>query len=125
MTEVYRLLSPNYDERCSKPNQCFSTDKCYSTALYTKREGTWPNEKYTTTNPLQYVGKYVRTERMGYGNGGSVWEIFNNNGKEEKVELDYYGKTCFVETPCKSTGGKRKSKKTRKQRKGRKGTRKH
>ena len=120
-TQVYRMLAPGFNDRCSEANKCFSTDKCYSTALYKKRTGRNPDEKYFTTNSLRYVGKYLRTETQGYS---STTEIFNNKGKEEKVELDYEGHTCFVETPCKSTlGGKRRMKKTRKQQKKRKGTR--
>lgn len=137
-TEVYRLAEPNYNARCLEPNKCFDTSKCYKTALRTRMEGPWHNQRYYTTNPLRYVGKYVSSIRTGSANGTEITEIFNDNGTENRVELDYDGKTSFIETPCRhesstttystnspaaTYGGKRRMKKTRKSRKGRKGTR--
>ena len=74
--------------------------KYYETAHYTKKTGTWGqrNEKYFTTNKLIYVGKYVKTERSGWGDGGRVWEVFDDNGEKKIVEYNYEGTTCFRET---------------------------
>jgi hypothetical protein len=44
------------------------------------------------------VGKYMRSERWGgWGDGSSGAEYFDNNGREERIEYDYEGDTCFVE----------------------------
>jgi hypothetical protein len=64
--EVFRLLEPSV--RTSYPNyypedQIFSVDKCYEFAYYTRSSGRYPNEKYFTTNPMQYVGRYVNSPR--------------------------------------------------------------
>ena len=83
LTEVYRL----------KPQK----GKCYYTAEWTVKEGRWPNEKYYTTNPLTYVGEYLRTERYGIGDGGSVSDFFVLDGKEVEVKYTYEGTTSFVE----------------------------
>jgi hypothetical protein len=76
-------------------------EKYYETAEYTKKTGSWfqQNEKYfTTVNKLNYVGKYIKTERIGWGDGGRVWEVFDDNGKKIIVEYNYEGTTCFRET---------------------------
>jgi len=95
----------------------FDTDKCYEFALSTRKEGKYPNEKYFTTNPLQYAGKYLRSNRGRGGDGGAPAEIFddgtvNENGtvNEKKVYYDYDGLTCFREVDCRDSpepkGGK-------------------
>ena len=81
----------------------FSKEKEYFFALKTRSEGKWPKQKHYTTNPLQYVGKYVRSERWGYGDGSGGAEIFNLDGKQVRIELDYEGRTCFKETLSSST----------------------
>jgi len=95
MTEVFRRTT-------------FDENKCYEFALYTMKEGKWPNEKYYTTNPLQYVGRHINTERVGIDEDGT--EIFDDNGNINRVELDYEGKTCFREVDCRDSpepkGGK-------------------
>ena len=55
-------------------------DKCYEFAFYTRKEGYWPNERYYTTFIPKYVGKFVKSERCGYGDGGGGAEIFDDNG---------------------------------------------
>jgi len=77
----------------------FDTEKYYFFALKTKTVGFWPNEKHYTTNPLQYVGRYVRTVHSGgiWGDGRSSTYIFDNNGEEVSIEPDYHGRTCFIE----------------------------
>ena len=44
--EVYRLTK-------------FDTHKCYEFALKTRTQGSYPNEKYYTTNEFQYLGYYI------------------------------------------------------------------
>jgi hypothetical protein len=83
----------------------YDTEKCYFFALKTKTVGFWPNEKHYTTNPLQYVGRYVRTVHSGgiWGDGRSSTYIFDNNGEEVSIESDYDGRTCFIEDTQDST----------------------
>lgn len=82
------------------------TSKCYEFALYTRSEGKWPNQKYYTTNELQYVGKYVSTTTHGYRDGATFTLGFDNQCKLLNISLDYEGKSCFREVPCKMTGQK-------------------
>jgi hypothetical protein len=88
-TEVFRLTR-------------FSKDKAYEFALYTTKIGSFPNNKYyANTNSLQYLGYWVSSERWNSlcdGSGGA--ENFVNNGIINRIEYDYEGRTCFVETYC-------------------------
>ena len=84
--EVFRLIK-------------FDTSKCYEFALKTKTVGRYPNEKYYTTNPLKYLGKYTHSEEWGYGDGHGGAENFNDNGVKHRIVYDYEGKTCFREVP--------------------------
>jgi hypothetical protein len=59
------------------------------------------NSRYFSSNQPRYVGKFIRKERRGYGDGGEVWAIFNDNGRENRVDYSYEGNTCFTEVPCK------------------------
>jgi len=61
----------------------FYTNKCYAFALSTRKEG-WPNERFFTTHPLTYLGKYLRTETWGSNDGGGRAEIF----EEGRIEYN-------------------------------------
>ena len=74
----------------------FEPDKIYHFALYTRKEGKFPNEKYYTKNPLTLVGTFIRTERWGYHDNGGAASYFEYNGDITRIEYDYDGKTCFV-----------------------------
>jgi hypothetical protein len=74
----------------------FNKEKTYLFALKTRSEGSYPNQKYYTTNPLQLVGKYISSARWGYGDNGGGSEKFDNNGKITEIIYDYEGNTCFV-----------------------------
>jgi len=63
----------------------------------------WENEKYYTTNQLQYVGRFLFSERWSEGNETAGAENFEN----ARIVLDHEGRTSFRPVPCKSTGGKR------------------
>jgi hypothetical protein len=99
--------------------------KCYEHIEATRSEyigGT--KHRYFSENPSTYVGKFLRSEQYGQGDGADSYAIFdnNNNGKENKVKYSYEGYTCFKEVACKSGGGMRKrSRRTRRKLK----TRKH
>jgi hypothetical protein len=98
-TEVFRLSSN------SAPPNNFNKTKCYAFALYTRTDGSWPNQRYYTTNTLQYLGKHVRSEEWGFGEGHGGAEIFDDNGKETRIVYDYQGRTCFKIVPRKIDGG--------------------
>ena len=84
----------------------FDPAKCYGYAIYTRKDGISPNETYYTTNPIQYLGKFISN------NTSSSGDI-----TFEKSTLTKDDKNYFVEVPC-GVGGKRtrkrKNKKTRK-----------
>jgi hypothetical protein len=85
--------------------------KCYEHIEATRSVGDY--EYYSTDQP-KYVGKYVRTERYGWGDAEKSIAIFDDNGKENRVNYSYEGNTCFKEVPCKTSGGKRKTRRMRK-----------
>jgi len=84
--EVFRYCESDFDK-----------NKVYDYALYTRSVNPWPNTKYYTTNKLQYVGKYLRTESWGMGDASGCASYFDNNGEIIRIEYDYDGKTCFRE----------------------------
>jgi hypothetical protein len=83
--EVFRLIT-------------FDKDKRYEFALKTRTSGTWPDEKHYTTEPLQYLGRYVSSESWGYGDNHSGAENFEDaDGTKTRIVYDYEGRTCFRE----------------------------
>jgi len=78
----------------------FEKDKCYEFALNTRTEGISPNQRYFTTNPLQYVGKHIRTIRNSYPwkDDYYITEIFDDNGKIN--EITNMNRECFREVLC-------------------------
>ncbi len=76
----------------------------YETALYTSTTGDFYSKsnplRWFTTNKLVYVGKYLRHEQNGYGEGCDSRHIFEGpNGKEVTVQVDTIDfMTCFRET---------------------------
>ena len=71
----------------------------YQTAHWTEKINIEqsPYSIYYTTNPLRYLGAYVKSITTGYGDGTQHKEFYNNNGKEIELEYDYDGKTCLLE----------------------------
>jgi hypothetical protein len=69
--------------------------KFYETARFTETTGT----RWFTTNPVIYVGKYLRCEEKGYGDGCDRRYIFEaDDGKEVTVQSDTIDfTTCFRE----------------------------
>ena len=73
-------------------------NKYYETALLTRKEGKYPNEKYYTTNTPRYVGKFIVQIRLGFGDGVQVTDIFENeNNDKVNVYYTYEGTTAFRE----------------------------
>lgn len=91
MTEVLRMTEVEVFRLCD-----FDKDSYYEHAIYTRREGTYPTERYFTTNVPQFVGKHVRGERWGFGDGSGGAEIFvDDSGKETRIVYTYEGTTGF------------------------------
>lgn len=66
----------------------------YTTIDTTKTNGKY----YSPIDKLRYVGIYkYHASNGGYGDSGSHYAVFDNNGKDEIVTYDYDGKTCFFE----------------------------
>jgi hypothetical protein len=80
LTEVFRMV----------PKE----GKYYKTAKYTEKR----NNKYYTSNELQYVGKYIKhVAGGGYGDNQEHYALFEKEGVENYLQYDYDGMTCFVE----------------------------
>jgi len=84
-TEVYRLTPEK--------------GKYYEYAECTRKEGKWPNERYYTTNALEFVGKFIEHKSEGYRDNAHHWDIFENG----MVRYSYEGNTCFRVRPQKSS----------------------
>jgi len=69
----------------------------YETAEFTRSEGRYPNEKYYTKNTPKYVGKFIKHQQYGYGDGATHIDIFDDNGKEIQVYYSYDCTTSFRE----------------------------
>jgi hypothetical protein len=79
--------------------------KYYEATFWQRKEGHWSAEKHYTkeTTPREYVGKYLRHKKEGYGDGADHWAIFLRDGKEIEIEYDYDGKRAWYEVPEQQT----------------------
>jgi hypothetical protein len=76
--------------------------KFYEYAECTRREGRWPTEKWFTTNKPLYVGRLVKIETGGWGDGRWRKDYFEDEyGNEHVVNYSYEGNTCFRQVPQK------------------------
>ena len=72
--------------------------KYYETALITRKEGRYPNNKYYTTGHLRYVGEFIMQMRCGFGDGVQVIDIFENQyNVKVNVYYTYEGTTAYRE----------------------------
>ena len=77
--------------------------KFYETARFTHTSGSYYDLqnpiRWFTKNPVIYVGKYLRCEEKGYGDGCDRKYIFEaDDGKEVAVQSDTIDfTTCFRE----------------------------
>ena len=72
--------------------------KYYETALVTRKEGRYPNNKYYTTGHLRYVGEFIMQMRCGFGDGVQVVDIFENQyNVKVNVYYTYEGTTAYRE----------------------------
>jgi hypothetical protein len=72
-------------------------DRIYETALYTRKTGIWPNERYFTTYKPRYVGKFSKHCQIGHGDGAIHYDIFEKNGQKVRIDYTYEGTTCYRE----------------------------
>lgn len=89
--QVYRMLHPDFQYGKNH----FNYEDSYICARYTRESGSWPNEKYYTTERPRYVGRYVRREEFGYGDQSGGTDYFDINGKSIPIEMNYEGRVCF------------------------------
>jgi hypothetical protein len=76
----------------------FENDKCYAYAKYTEKTGKWPNEKYYTTNKLEYLGNHVKSVSQRGPEGGAMSSFIDEQGKERSIIYDE--RTCFKVVDC-------------------------
>lgn len=73
-------------------------EKCYEYAEATHIQNV---TRYFTTNPLRYVGRFMKQVRWGMGDSGGARDYFvDNYGETQIVEYSYLGNTCFREVSC-------------------------
>jgi hypothetical protein len=98
--------------RLPMPDGEFSPDKRYEYTYATRksweyipllRRNDW---RYFTTKGFTYAGKWLRSERRGWGDGRDCWEVFlddltdDDGGTKEKiVSWDYDATLCWRECP--------------------------
>jgi hypothetical protein len=111
---------PNPEEiecfRMPMPDGRFSPDKRYEYTYDIRksweyipalRRNDW---RYFTTKGFTYAGKWLRSERNGFGDGADCWEVFlDDRGedgamKEKIVSWDYDATLCWRECPYQDVG---------------------
>jgi len=93
--------------RMPPPNGKFSPNKRYEYTYATRKSWEYIPElrrtdwRYFTNKAFIYVGKWLRSEQRGFGDGGDYWEVFqSDDGRTEKtVSWDYDGTLCYRECP--------------------------
>lgn len=96
--------------RMPLPDGRFSQGKRYEYTYATRKSWEFiptlgrKDWRYFTNKGFTYVGKWLRSERRGWGDGGECWEVFLDDsvgagGKEKAVSWDYEGTMCWRECP--------------------------
>lgn len=91
------------------PSGGFSPDKRYEYTYATRKSWEFiprlrrKDWRYFTNKGFTYAGKWVRSERRGWGDGGDYWEVFlddrdGTGGKEKAVSWDYDATLCWRES---------------------------
>jgi hypothetical protein len=94
--------------RMPMPDGKFSQDKRYEYTYATRKSWEYipllrrKDWRYFTTKGFTYAGKWVRSERRGWGDGGECWEVFeddllgNTNERVERIVMwDYDATLCW------------------------------
>jgi hypothetical protein len=89
------------------PDGKFSPDKCYEYTYATRKSWEYIPElgrqdwRYFTNKGFTYAGKWLRSDRNGWGDGGDYWEVFHSNGDGETIVYwDYDATLCWRECRC-------------------------
>ena len=95
------------------PDGKFSPDKCYEYTYATRKSWEFnpllrrKDWRYYTNKGFTYAGKWLRSDRNGWGDGGDCWEVFRSNGDghgdgdgETIVYWDYAATLCWRECRC-------------------------
>jgi hypothetical protein len=102
--------------RMPMPDGRFSPDKRYEYTYATRKSWEYipalrrKDWRYFTTKGFTYAGKWLRSERRGFGDGGDCWEVFlDDRGedgatKEKNVSWDYDATLCWRECPYEDVG---------------------
>jgi hypothetical protein len=97
--------------RMPMPDGRFSPDKRYEYTYATRKSWEYipllrrKDWRYFTTKGFTYAGKWLRSERRGWGDGGDCWEVFEDDlggggaTKEKIVSWDYDATLCWRECP--------------------------
>ena len=103
-TQVYRRhLEVGYKYEWAECNPAL-TETVYEGTITTDVENNRVNlgrgkvieVRYYTENPCEYVGRFVKETRTGYGDGGMCMAHFVlDDGTEKTVKYSYEGTTCF------------------------------
>jgi hypothetical protein len=88
--------------------------KCYELVVITRREGTYPYQRYFTTRPPKYLGLYIgKTPSM---DGPTIASFIDEDNNTIRNDAEYgLGANAFLrEIPCRQQGGgKSKRRRTR------------
>jgi hypothetical protein len=103
--------------RMPMPDGQFSPDKRYEYTYATRKSWEYipllrrKDWQYFTTKGFTYAGKWLRSERRGWGgDGGDYWEVFEDDQgedgatKEKIVSWDYDATLCWRECPYQDVG---------------------
>lgn len=88
------------------PDGEFSKDKCYEYTYATRKSWEFnpllrrKDWRYFTTKAFVYAGKWLRSDRNGWGDGGDCWEVFRSDDGETIVNWDYDATLCWRECRC-------------------------
>jgi hypothetical protein len=77
--------------------------KCYEHAEFTRKTGYSLRDqdvRYYFRGQPRYVGKHVSHHTVGDRNDRHSWDIFDDNGRVNRVDYSYEGRTSFREVPC-------------------------
>lgn len=89
--------------RMPMPDGEFSKDKCYEYTYATRKSWEFipllgrKDWRYFTTKAFVYAGKWLRSDRNGWGDGGDCWEVFRSDDGETFVNWDYDATLCWRE----------------------------
>ena len=72
--------------------------RSYKSAVATRKvwDSIYEPWLYYTTQPLRFMGRFVRSESSGSGDGKTYAEFFDLSGQEVRLDYDYEETTCLV-----------------------------